>query len=403
MTSLSFSAYTTVDNFLEEHSKSFLSKEWLAKSDSKTSTPYLFKFYSNTVDLSCGIILTDTRTVWAEVMTSAQFARRWRNCNDTTSSPYAEASEEEDSWRIESLELLSRAHKLGAIDSASFELVQTNYSDIAFELGYDGFKWRWETCFLGHKASSEIISKHLIFPLISVNHLAFSSSQAISDMSDLDMEKAVDKVGRTARRSVDTHIKNAISKPRMSTTLCRMAAMFNFAPDLPPVISASEEVDLEVKPPKQPEPPVKSRPNISVTPPDEGIQASDLSNHGVHNPSNPPVPDNEDSATEESDGDDNVMNEVNQNRLSAKPSSSAEQRPGSRSSPAPRLSPPQIIPNKSEKHESDSDSAPPRPPKKLKQVSKAVSSDDDSEDGGNRKSTVKRGTRQPIKRGGKRF
>lgn len=44
--------------------------------------------------------------------------------------------------------------------------------------------------------------------------------------------QAVDKVGRTARRTVDTHIKNAISKPRVATTLRRMTAMFNFISDL---------------------------------------------------------------------------------------------------------------------------------------------------------------------------
>lgn len=44
--------------------------------------------------------------------------------------------------------------------------------------------------------------------------------------------QAVDKVGRTARRTVDTHIKNVLSKPHIATTIRRMTAMFNFLPDL---------------------------------------------------------------------------------------------------------------------------------------------------------------------------
>jgi hypothetical protein len=44
--------------------------------------------------------------------------------------------------------------------------------------------------------------------------------------------KAVDKIGRTARRTVDTHIKNVLSKPRVATTMRRMSAMFNFSADL---------------------------------------------------------------------------------------------------------------------------------------------------------------------------
>jgi len=37
--------------------------------------------------------------------------------------------------------------------------------------------------------SADIISKHLIFPFISVSHLAFSSPDAINTMSDADLEK----------------------------------------------------------------------------------------------------------------------------------------------------------------------------------------------------------------------
>jgi hypothetical protein len=61
--------------------------------------------------------------------------------------------------------------------------------DFAFELECDAFKWRWETCFLGHKTSAEIVSKHLIMPLISVNYLAFSSADPVSELSESDLEK----------------------------------------------------------------------------------------------------------------------------------------------------------------------------------------------------------------------
>lgn len=44
--------------------------------------------------------------------------------------------------------------------------------------------------------------------------------------------QAVDKIGRTARRTVDTHVRHAVSRPRAATTLRRMTAMFNFTPDL---------------------------------------------------------------------------------------------------------------------------------------------------------------------------
>lgn len=59
------------------------------------------------------------------------------------------------------------------------------------ELEWENFKWKWETCFLGYQQSAEIISKHLILPLISVNHLTFSATGSIGEMSDTDVEKVI--------------------------------------------------------------------------------------------------------------------------------------------------------------------------------------------------------------------
>lgn len=56
--------------------------------------------------------------------------------------------------------------------------------------------------------------------------------------------QAVDKVGRTARRTVDTHIKNAVSKPRVASTVRRMTAMFNFTPDLRKLSPPESSLDL---------------------------------------------------------------------------------------------------------------------------------------------------------------
>lgn len=139
--------------------------------------------------------------------------------------------------------------------------------DLAFELGSDSFKWRWETYSLGPKVSAEVLSKQLIMPLISVSHLAFSSADPVSELSDTNLQmvmffhlimpnnciidappcsyyglgslwspidalKAIDKAGRTGRRAVDTHVKHALSRPRLATTMRRMSAVFNFLTDL---------------------------------------------------------------------------------------------------------------------------------------------------------------------------
>ncbi|KAG6865912.1 hypothetical protein C0991_010745 [Blastosporella zonata] len=178
-----------------------------------------------------------------------------------------------------------------------------------------------------------------------------------------------------------------------------MAAMFNFIPELPPVLSTAEKPDLEILQLTHPEPPIDSRP-VSVRPQVE--DTSEGAKQLLAKASSFPADDN--SATEESDGDGNAMDE-DILRPSQLRSSISEAKPLSRTPPAPRLSP---IPPASGKDDSDSDSSPVRPGKKLKKPSDL--SDDDSE--GERKRRVaqlkggsgaKRGTRQPIKRGGKRF
>lgn len=61
--------------------------------------------------------------------------------------------------------------------------------DLAIDLQGDAFKWRWETFFIGPKQSADVLSKHLIIPLLSTADLAFTMQYAISGISDYDLEK----------------------------------------------------------------------------------------------------------------------------------------------------------------------------------------------------------------------
>lgn len=42
----------------------------------------------------------------------------------------------------------------------------------------------------------------------------------------------MDKIGRAARRSVDTHVKHTIAKPRIASSLQRVSALLGLVPDL---------------------------------------------------------------------------------------------------------------------------------------------------------------------------
>jgi len=88
-------------------------------------------------------------------------------------------------------------------------------------------------------------------PLMSTAHLAFSTPNSVGEMSESDLEtvskvpliyvlliryeldaQALDKVGRTARRTPGMHARNAISKPRLATAIRRMTATLNFLVEL---------------------------------------------------------------------------------------------------------------------------------------------------------------------------
>ncbi|KAJ7284915.1 hypothetical protein C8J57DRAFT_1170078 [Mycena rebaudengoi] len=395
-----------MEQFSEEHAKTLLNKEWLAKNSD--STPYFFKCYFSTVDLSCFILLTDTKSVWTEVLNGKQFARRWRSCNPTAAAADSLEEEDEEEWRIYNLELLAKSHTLGGVTELSFDCVESNYADLAAELECEAFKWRWEMCLQGRQFSAEIISRHLVQPLISLNHLAFTTDSAVGELSETDLEKAVDKVGRTARRAADTHLKNALAKPRVATSLRRMTAIFSFATDLPPILVNAEKPELQahVRVSKSPE--VVAYPSET-----QGEHARSQQELPLKERSPPhKIPVTTDSATESEEDDPPVA--VVKGKGRALPSPASPSAKTEHLSPATRaISPspiPSTAPSKLKAPSSDSDSSSHRPPAKKAKLP-VSSSDDDSEAERKRrlaKATggaggAKRGTRQPIKRGGKRF
>ncbi|KAJ7052612.1 hypothetical protein C8F01DRAFT_1212469 [Mycena amicta] len=395
--------------FSEEHGNLLVTKEWLVATHN--STPYLFKF-STTVDLACFILITDTKSVWTEVLDSKQFARRWRACNPDNSPEFSRDADEDD-WRVATQELLAKAHTLGGLAELSFDCVESKYADLAIELEGEAFKWRWETCLQAGRFSAEVISRHLVLPLISMTHTAFASISAVGELTESDLEKAVDKVGRTARRSVDTHVKNALGKPRVATALRRMTALFNSIAELPPILLATETPDLQVL--------IKvSQATRAPSPPLAQHRTShQLVKSPVIEPTTPPaaaadIPANAGSGSEtESDPDiEAPAAAAAKGKARARSSDSSPPANVERQSPAPRALSSSPIPSKPlsrpKPGSSDSDSSPVRAVKKVKPP--MSSSEEDSEaERKKRLAKVKsgggaaRGTRQPIKRGGRRF
>ncbi|KZT29888.1 hypothetical protein NEOLEDRAFT_483938 [Neolentinus lepideus HHB14362 ss-1] len=410
-----------MDPFIEEHSKCLLEKEWLVKIDSEKSIPYLFKFHHSTADLSSCLLVTDTKTVWAEVLTPKRFAQRWRDANRDSELVCDDPDEEHD-WRAYNLDRLSKLHTLVNFADATFTIVESQNADLSVELDCEHFKWRWESYYVGPRTSADVLSKHLIMPLISTMHMAFNSADPVSELSSDDLQKAVDKTGRTARRTVDTHVKNALSSPRVATALQRMTALFNFIPSLPTVSTSAEQIDIST--PFQTTNKPKSMDIDS--PPQTKAKTSSLrvnlrDSHDPTSASTPAPAQSQDAAkaaqeseTESESDEGVVLRAAGKSHAASAVPGDSEPRTSSQArqsrSPAHSQSPAKALASSS-----DEESLPHRPKKKAKakttRDSDASSESESSEEERRKRSakivsggkTQRGGARQPIKRGGRRF
>lgn len=66
-------------------------------------------------------------------------------------------------------------------------------------MGGDGFKWRWDACIVPPNLAAEVLSKHLILPLVSTGHLAFTTKEPLGEMSESELEKV--RAAETSARS----------------------------------------------------------------------------------------------------------------------------------------------------------------------------------------------------------
>ncbi|KAI0254954.1 hypothetical protein BJV78DRAFT_1120054 [Lactifluus subvellereus] len=409
---------------LQNHSECLVSKEWLVKIDYNKSVPYLSKMHATFSDQTCVFLITDTKTVWAEVLSRQQLGRRWLMLNTNSTSSYLPHCEQ-DSWLNQVLQYLMDAHSPDVMEGLSFDVVESRYSDLAIDLQGDTFKWRWETSFIGPKQSADVLSKHLIIPLLSTADLAFTMQNAISGISDYDLEKAVDQKGRAARRRVDEHTMRTFLDPRICTSIRRMSALLAFNANPPPILDRFEKPEL-ILPSVDPGAGSQRTPQETPTTrvPSANLEQAQSSNRRVRGIScaaarQAPQADirgqatTRDSATETGEDSDGVLVPVHRKRGKGKgalPSiattthSKSASRTGSPGSSISGSHPPATAARSGvpSKHPSSHPDFPPRPNKRAREKGQDRS-DDDSDDGAKRGELKRRGTKQPVKRGGRQF
>jgi hypothetical protein len=120
----------------------------------------------------------------------------------------------DDQARDTALKLLTSLHSLHAFGDLDFEASRpptcvrsrsglilrpsadpTHVKDLALKLEHEtsdasrGWNWRWEAFAVGSKLSSNILSQHLIMPLVTTVHLAFQSPDSLAELAERDLEQ----------------------------------------------------------------------------------------------------------------------------------------------------------------------------------------------------------------------
>ncbi|KAF8608308.1 hypothetical protein BDV93DRAFT_552147 [Ceratobasidium sp. AG-I] len=230
---------------------------WLARVDSESKTAYLFKFCAVPEDMTCWILVTDTRRVWAEgssaaivlatqqhsqylpVLQGRHISRRASQVLDEPEHVYR-TEKQEQRFRRSQLDLVNAAHDLSKIDDMEIEVQSAGqpYADLCMKITTPTLTWRWDAFALRPSRGAEILSEHLFLPMISLTSVAFGVPEAPKEMPGSDLEKYLDKTGKTARITPHTHVRALFNKPYVACGLARITQILYSAleVDLHPIV-----------------------------------------------------------------------------------------------------------------------------------------------------------------------
>jgi hypothetical protein len=196
----------------------------------------------------------------AVVLTRAQFSRRWAICNQLISMDLVDVNE--------AIRVLFTAHTISGVDDIDFERadapncvgeyifdtqlklftlvrmrnsisssIQARLLRLGRGLGklsrlvrywhlksYRNNLWylSWPLCIFHFNPQNQFV----IWAIMTSNKWAISYFRNMFEHT-YALLQAVDKMTRTARRSMDTHVRHAMSRPKNATTLRRITAMLN--------------------------------------------------------------------------------------------------------------------------------------------------------------------------------
>ncbi|KAG8741610.1 hypothetical protein FRC10_002626 [Ceratobasidium sp. 414] len=212
--------------------KRLLRVPWLACADKESRTAYLLKFYASPEDVSCWVLVTDTRRVWAEVLQGRHISRRADQLQPPDEITCARTQKQERRFRRAWLEMLHSAHDLSKVEDLEVE-VQVDptheHADLCMKITTSSLNWCWNGFALRPSHAAHILSAHLFLPMVTLTSVALGAPEAPRDMAPADVAKTMDRTGKTARAVQHTHVRALFIKPFVACGLARITQILDSA------------------------------------------------------------------------------------------------------------------------------------------------------------------------------
>ncbi|QRV98105.1 Cellulase (glycosyl hydrolase family 5 protein) [Ceratobasidium sp. AG-Ba] len=137
------------------------------------------------------------------------------------------------------LDSLHLAHHLTKVEDFEVEVEEGGLqSDLSVKIITPDLTWCWHGFALRPSHAADVLSAHLVRPMMTVMSVALAASEAPRDMEPEDIEKQIDKTGKTARATQHTHIRALFVKPFVACGLTRITQILASAyeMDLHPIV-----------------------------------------------------------------------------------------------------------------------------------------------------------------------
>ncbi|CAE6522152.1 unnamed protein product [Rhizoctonia solani] len=271
---------------------------WLPGVHPESKLGFLMKFYADPEKEECYILVTDTVKVWAEAVQGRHISHR------SPLAPHPRTEKQERRFIREILQLIHAAHQLCRI--GDMEIVAEEggkCADLLLTITTPTLHWEWRTFALHPSHASQVLSKHLILPMLT--HMSISTLFG----AGFDLEtftRQLDKTSKTARITMHTHLRAVFSKPIVACGLVRIAQIWEHVGEefLHPVVEDLEELEPNTAPLYFPEP-ISDDDELEPQSEPEPYLGS-----GSIRSSPAPLPDADESATEDEDNEDDDAGET---------------------------------------------------------------------------------------------